>query len=214
MRTTPQIYLAGPAVFHTSALETFSEMKRLCALVGLEGMAPLDNQIGLENEPVSRETSLKIVQADLDLIKKSDGAIFCLDAFRRGTEMDAGTAMELGYAAALDKKMSGWTSDIREYPEIVEGFFTTRSLTLTETHANATGGTSGTKRDVDGMLVHSEGFYQNGMTQGAIELSGGQVFANENWKKAFFDAAKNISAQFGIAYAPVPLQEIISPPTP
>ena len=51
-------------------------------------------------------------------------------------------------------------------------------------------------RDADGILVHSQGMVQNGMTQGAIELSGGKVFADLDWEKAFAAAACHLAQSF------------------
>ncbi len=36
-----------------------------------------------------------------------DGGLFCLDPFRRSSEMDPRTAFEVGYMRALGKPMAG-----------------------------------------------------------------------------------------------------------
>lgn len=195
-RNRPKVYLAGPTVFEEDPAGIFEEMKKICLRHGLEGVSPLDNQIGLEGIPPGKALNLRIVQADLDLMDKLDGGIFCLDPFRRSTEMDPGTAVEIGYMKAQKKPMAGWTTDGREYPEKVRAFFAKTGESLTETKGNDQGGTSGLTRDPDGILVHSDGLVQNGMTHGSIELSGGKVGIDSDWKKAFEQAVISIKEQF------------------
>ena len=68
-----------------------------------------------------------------------------------------GTAFEIGYMKALGKPLAGWTSDPRPYPQRVADFFrTTFNQPLADTAPGTIGGTSGTTRDPDGILVHSE----------------------------------------------------------
>ena len=120
-----------------------------------------------------------------------DGAIFNLDPFRRGTEMDAGTAFEVGYCRALGLPISGWTIDARPYPIKVRDFMKDAyQLHLQETAPNTSGATSGALRDADGMLVHSEGMVQNLMIEMAIEAAGGAVFTSADWQAAFGRAAR------------------------
>lgn len=207
----PRIYLAGPMVFYED-LSVFDVMKEICVRHGLQGYAPADNQLGLEGASPGKETAAKIVAADFDLMDKLDGAVFCLNPFRRSTEMDPGTAVEIGYMKALKKPMAGWTTDGRPYPEKVRTFFKNESMA--KTSANPKGGTSGSERDPDGILIHSEGLVQNAMTQSGIELAGGKVFAHENWKQAFEAAVMNVAAQFNLEpqsplYIKNPLQNLI-----
>jgi nucleoside 2-deoxyribosyltransferase len=187
----PKVYIAGPMVFHPDASQRFLEMKRVLRDCGLEGCAPLDNQLGLETTAPGRALARAIYQADEDLMRKVDGAIFNLDPFRRGTEMDAGTAFEVGYCKALELPIVGWTIDARPYPVKVRDFMREAyQLELQETAPNASGATSGVLRDADGILVHSEGLYQNLMIEMAIEAAGGEVFASPDWKTAFAAAGQ------------------------
>lgn len=195
----PRVYLAGPMVFYPDALETFAEMKALCARHGLEGVAPSDNQIGLEGLPPGRALITRIVQADLALMDALDGGLFCLNPFRRSTEMDPGTAVEIGYMLAQRKPMSGWTNDPRPYPEKVrEHMARVYGEALVVTAANDQGGTSGLTRDGDGILVHSDGLVQNGMAEIGIEQAGGRVIADPDWRVAFAGAAADLAGQFGL----------------
>ncbi|MGA7323145.1 MAG: nucleoside 2-deoxyribosyltransferase [Rhodomicrobium sp.] len=192
----PAVYLAGPMVFYKD-LSVFELMKEICAHHGLEGFAPLDNQLGLEALAPGKPTVTKIVAADFDLMEKLEGALFCLDPFRRSTEMDPGTAVEIGYMIRAGKRLAGWTADRRSYYDKVRAFFGDEGIVRTA--ANSRGGTSGSDRDPDGVLIHSDGLVVNGMAQCGIELHKGKVYAHEDWRAAFEAAAMNLAAQFELA---------------
>jgi nucleoside 2-deoxyribosyltransferase len=194
----PRIYLAGPTVFAPDTETIFARMKEICSNLGVEGVAPLDGQIGLEGLPPGRPLLERIVLADIGLMDRLDGAVFCLDGFRRGTEMDAGTAFEVGYMKALGKPIAGWTRDPRPYPRKVEGFFKdVFGLGLTVAAPASHGGTSGLTRDPDGVLVHSEGCVQNAMVHVGIELGGGVVAADPDWTVAFTAAVRSVAGRLG-----------------
>jgi nucleoside 2-deoxyribosyltransferase len=195
-RAKPTLYLAGPMVFYKD-LTVFDVMKGICAHHDLEGVAPLDNQIGLEGLAPGKPTVTKIVAADFDLMRKLDAGIFCLDPFRRSPEMDPGTAVEIGYMIGIGgKKVAGWSADGRAYAQKVSAFF--KGEEISKTAANSKGGTSGSTRDPDGVLIHSEGLVQNGMVHCGIELHGGKVYAHTDWRAAFEAAAMDLAAQFGL----------------
>jgi nucleoside 2-deoxyribosyltransferase len=187
-----RVYLAGPMVFDPDPIAIFDRMKALCLAQGVVGVAPLDNQIGLEGIAPGRDLLERIVRADIALMDLVEAAVFCLDGFRRGPEMDAGTAFEVGYMKALGKPIAGWTRDIRLYPERVGDFFGQR---LMQTEAGSVGGTSGSLRDPDGVLVHSEGCVQNAMVHVGIELTGGIVAVDADWERAFSLAVASVAAQ-------------------
>jgi nucleoside 2-deoxyribosyltransferase len=189
----PRVYLAGPMVFMPEPDALFAHMKRICSAHGLEGVSPLDNQIGLEGVPAGHALAERIVAADIRLMHALDGGLFCLDGIRRGAEMDAGTAFEVGYMAALGKKLAGWTRDGRDYPQKVASYF---GSPLQPAADNAQGGTSGSLRDPDGLLVHSEGCVQNAMVHIGIERAGGTVSAHADWDVAFAAAAAQLAGQF------------------
>jgi len=188
------VYLAGPTVFLPNAAEVFEAMKAILAQYDLEGAAPIDNQIELEELEPGARLAEAIYLADEQLMREADAAIFNIDPFRRGTEMDAGTAFEVGFCKAFDLPMTGWTTDGRPYPDKVRDYMkTVFGEDLTMAGKNEKGGTSGSLRDPDGILVHSEGLFQNLMIEMAIEKSGGRAYADKNWRKAFDLAAKHLS---------------------
>jgi nucleoside 2-deoxyribosyltransferase len=191
-----RVYLAGPMVFSPAPEAAFHRMKALCRRHGLSGVSPLDNQIGLEGMAPDRGLLERIVTADIALMDTLDGGLFCLDGFRRSPEMDPGTAFEIGYMRALKKPIAGWTRDKRDYPTKVRDYFDdVFGLKLATTEPGAKGGTSGTMRDPDGMLVHSQTCLQNAMIDIGIATAGGQVFAHPDWEIAFERAATCLAAQ-------------------
>jgi nucleoside 2-deoxyribosyltransferase len=181
-------------VFLPDPAPIFAAMKRICARHGLDGVAPLDNQLDLAGLPSGRALVRRIVAADIDLMRQLDGGVFCLDGFRRGPEMDPGTAFEIGYMHALGKPLAGWTADPRDYPARVAGYFReVFGVALQSAPAGTLGATSGSLRDPDGILVHSESCHQNAMTEIAIERSGGRVFADPDWRAAFAAAIRHLA---------------------
>jgi nucleoside 2-deoxyribosyltransferase len=192
----PSVYLAGPMVFEPHPGPLFDRMKAICGEHGLEGVSPLDNQAELAGHAPGKPLALAIVTADIALMHQLDAGLFCFDGFRRSPEMDPGTAFEVGYMHALGKPLAGWTRDTRLYPDRVEDFFADNfGLALSCTAPGGTGATSGALRDPDGILVHSEGCFQNAMAEIAIELAGGAVFAHPDWTVAFAQAAAALAAR-------------------
>jgi nucleoside 2-deoxyribosyltransferase len=197
MSARPRIYLAGPMVFYPDPEKTFRAMKRICARHKLEGVAPIDNQIALQGIAPGKGLIRAIVKADIALMDRLDAGLFCLDGFRRAPDMDPGTAFEIGYMAARGKPLAGWTEDGRLYPVKVADYFKrVFHEPLRVTKANPKGGTSGSKRDPDDILVHSQGCVQNGMMHIGIELGGGKVFADADWRVAFDRAAAHLAKHF------------------
>ena len=183
-------------VFERDPNAIFDRMKTLCVAAGVVGVAPLDNQIGLEGIAPGKGLLERIVRADIALMDQLEAAVFCLDGFRRGPEMDAGTAFEIGYMKALGKPIAGWTRDTRQYPQRVADFFRgTFGEGLMPAVAGRVGGTSGVLRDPDGVLVHSEGCVQNAMVHVGIELGGGVIAVDADWERAFGLAVASVAAQ-------------------
>ena len=97
-----KIYLAGFDVFYPDAKAVLRQKKVLCEEYGFEGLAPLDNEVDLSQSKASVRRA--IYDANIALIKASDILCVNLNAFRHG-EPDAGTVFEIGYGAALGKKV-------------------------------------------------------------------------------------------------------------
>lgn len=104
-----KIYLAGPDVFRSNAVEHLAELKRLCSEMEFEGLAPLDNVIEIDiNDMNTKKHSGLIFTANVELIKECDIIIANLIPFR-GACIDDGTAWEIGCGFALGKKVFGYT---------------------------------------------------------------------------------------------------------
>ena len=197
------VYLAGPMVFYPDPEGIFGRMKVICRRHGLDGVSPLDNQMGLEGATPDHTLLRRIVTADIELMDRLDGGIFCLDGFRRSPDMDPGTAFEIGYMRALRKPIVGWSRAPRHYPaKVQEHFAAVFHLDLVSTEPGAKGGTSGTMRDPDGVLVHSHGCLQNAMIDHGIMTAGGEIFAHAEWEIAFDQAAASIGRRLGSAGCP------------
>lgn len=110
-----KIYLAGPDVFRPDAIEHGERLKALCAEFGFRGLYPLDCAVPEElAEP--RERAAWIYRANVALIAEADCLLANLDAFR-GAEPDSGTSFEVGYAAALGKRLYGHVTEPGDYRE-------------------------------------------------------------------------------------------------
>jgi len=188
------VYLAGPMVFLSDAERVFGIMKNILKDHGLRGVAPVDNQSHLMGVRPGKDLNEAIYQADVEIMNSVDGAIFDISPFRRGTEMDTGTAFEIGYCRCLGIPVTGWTTQSRFYPELVSEYVKERfGQDLLEDVESHPGAKSGGSRDPDGVLVHSAGLYQNLMVQMAIEASGGAVYAGTSWETAFGKAATHLA---------------------
>lgn len=191
-----RVYLAGDIVFRPDAVGIFGRMRAICELLDLIGVAPLDGQMELMGLPPGEATIMAIVAADRALMDRCDAGLFCLDPFRRGPDMDPGTAVEIGYMFAQGKKLSGYTTDGRHYPAKVAAYFRAGwNADLRPRAAPGPGGSSGDMEDPDGILVHSDGLTQNGMTEGFIRMSGGRVAVHPDIFVAFREAAADLAAR-------------------
>lgn len=104
-----KVYLAGWEVFKPNAVEEGKKLKALCEKYGFEGLYPLDNECGDPKD---------IYAGNIALIKEADSVIANVNAFR-GYEPDSGTAFEIGYAAALNKRVIAYLSERRPMIEWV-----------------------------------------------------------------------------------------------
>lgn len=103
-----KIYLAGFDVFYPDAKQRGRWMKEQCAVHGVEGLYPLDNEADSVEE---------IFRGNLELIDGCDAVAANLNAFR-GAEPDSGTAFEVGYAYAVGKPVFVYREDQRTMREV------------------------------------------------------------------------------------------------
>lgn len=188
----PKVYLGGDLVFRKNAQQLFKAFKEICVAVRLHGVSPFDGQDEVEALPPGKATSLLIARLDRGLMDTCDAALFCIDPFRRAADMDPGTAVEIGYMAAQNKPMAGYTVDGRFYHEKVQSYFEQAWHTpLTEERPHD--GARVRWLDADSMIVHSEGLLQNAMVEGFIRQAGGDIAIADDILSAFRAAASDLA---------------------
>jgi nucleoside 2-deoxyribosyltransferase len=95
---TLRVYIAGPDVFRPDALVWAESVRALCAAQGCVALLPTDG---------GHTTAAAIYAGNIALIQQADTVLANLNAFR-GAEPDSGTCFEVGYAAALGKRVIGY----------------------------------------------------------------------------------------------------------
>jgi nucleoside 2-deoxyribosyltransferase len=149
-----KIYLAGPDVFLTDAIETGRRKRELCARHGFVGLYPLDNLVDL----AAGDASLQIFRANRAMMDAADAIIANLTPFR-GPSADAGTVYELGYMAGCGKLCLGYCNDPLAYRDRVA-----RAQPVTEA--------AGALLDAAGLTVEDFGLVDNLMIVHALDLHG------------------------------------------
>ncbi|MBS0249875.1 MAG: nucleoside 2-deoxyribosyltransferase [Proteobacteria bacterium] len=103
-----KIYLAGPEVFLPEfGKPVFDAKKSMCAEFDFEGVSPMDGELDLGVLSAFQQ-GVAIYRGNLDHMKRCDAVIANMTPFR-GVSMDAGTAFEMGYMAAMGKPVLGYT---------------------------------------------------------------------------------------------------------
>lgn len=95
----PQIYLAGPDVFHADAADIGRRKKAICARFGLEGLFPVDTETDAPGDEAAAQTAQRIYRTNIALLERADAVIANVTPFL-GALADDGTSFEIGYAVA------------------------------------------------------------------------------------------------------------------
>lgn len=116
----PTVYVASPLGF-SDITRPFNDQVLVPRLRAL-GFAVLDPWAGGaeitaalviddrdERVAALRRANDAVGRANAEMIEASDGVLAILD----GTDVDSGTAAEIGYASALGRPVVGWRSDLR-----------------------------------------------------------------------------------------------------
>jgi nucleoside 2-deoxyribosyltransferase len=148
------IYLAGPDVFLSDAIEIGRRKAELCARHELIGLFPLDNTVDVATADASRA----IFKGNEAMMDAADAIIANLTPFR-GAGADPGTVYELGYMAGRGKLCLGYSNDPAAYAERVR-----RSASVTNR--------DGHLADADGLTVEDFGLSDNLMMIHALERYG------------------------------------------
>ncbi len=161
-----KVYLAGPEVFLSNAIEIGKKKKDLCKKYGFEGIFPLDNEINFDLlRPY--ETGLKISQINEELLKKCDLVIANITPFR-GPSADVGTIFEIGFAKGLGLIIFAYTNTKILFTERTVGFVGIRSNT---DFTNL--------RDHNDMKIEQFGMTDNLMIDGGIVNDKGMIFSGD-----------------------------------
>ncbi|WP_010138639.1 nucleoside 2-deoxyribosyltransferase [Oceanicola sp. S124] len=160
-----RVYLAGPDVFHPEALALGEKKKQICRDLGLDPVFPLDEVVPPEGRTPARH-GLAIAEKDFRLARSCAAALVNLTPFH-GPSMDVGTAVELGFMAALGHRLVGYSTDPRPFGARVAASY---------------GTTEGERRPTtpDGYSIEPFGLTDNLMVDGAIHDGGGRVFLPES----------------------------------
>ena len=109
-----KIYLASPLGFSEACRDFY--YGRLLPLVresGFEVLDPWDAGIEIPAPKAEKQVwdhfNMLVGEGNREAIESSDGMLAVLD----GTDVDSGTASEIGYAFALGKKILGYRGDFR-----------------------------------------------------------------------------------------------------
>lgn len=111
----PRVYLAGPDVFEKDNARIFAALSRLAHEFGLSPIVPMEGW-GCVEQPQAKGPALaqRIFAANIARLDSADGVIANLRDFR-GTEPDAGTVFEVGYAHARGIPVVGYGIPARSY---------------------------------------------------------------------------------------------------
>ena len=158
-----KLYLAGPDVFHSDAVQLGSAKTALCAAHGLTGLYPLDGG-------TPDMTSGAIYAACLAMMHEADGGVFNMTPFR-GPSADVGTVFELGYMAAMGKPVFAYSNDARDLID---------RLRVAPGLARYDEGRHGEDwRDADGMAAEDFGLADNLMLDGTLALQGRRIHRHD-----------------------------------
>lgn len=155
-----KVYLAGPEVFlpRPQADEIGEAKRAICAELGLEALHPLDNAPDPRLEGAARARA--IYEGNRRLLDAAQLLIANLTPFR-GPSADAGTAFELGYAAARSIPVFAYSEAGDSYLERM------RRIGLAEA--------GDTRSDRLGMAIEDFGLADNLMLVCAVQASGAEI---------------------------------------
>lgn len=104
-----KIYIAGPDIFRQDVKSWAEDIRELVASFGFKALLPTDNE---------ETTAEKIYGANCNLIRQCDIVLANVNEFR-GIEPDSGTCFEIGFAAALGRRILMYTHDVRSLKDRV-----------------------------------------------------------------------------------------------
>lgn len=196
----PRIYLAGPDVFVPDPAALVKKKKEILVALGLEGCAPVDNNVleAATDNPGEKGLAFEIARQNFRLMDHCDSCICQLTPYH-GVSADVGTVGEIHYMYAQGKPVFAYSNDARPFFDRVrDDHYKGRIVKKMDPHFGVE-----TVRGDDGLLTESFGLFDNLMIPYAIEDSGGSFHSfsapKENYYTdvtAFEEAAKSVAAYF------------------
>jgi nucleoside 2-deoxyribosyltransferase len=154
-----KLYLAGPDVFLSDAVEIGRIKQELCRRHGFAGLFPLDDKI-----PSSGPLSKAIFDGNIAMLNQADAVLANLTPFR-GVSADVGTVFEVGYGYACGKKVYGYSNIRTCFIDRIREFI----------GASLTQGADGRPYAADGLAVEDFDRFDNLMIAEALLASGFDV---------------------------------------
>ncbi len=151
-----QVYLAGPEVFLSNAIEIGHNKKQICQKYGLSGVFPLDKKIDLAGLS-PQQVGFKLYEANKQTMESCQALIANMTPFR-GPSADVGTAFEMGFMCGLGRPVFAYSN--------IEDNFSVRSLAWLE--GETLEREDGRLADRFGMEVEDFGLTDNLMLDGAV----------------------------------------------
>lgn len=105
--TVKRLYLAGPEVFLSNAVEIGEAKRAACLRLGFAGVFPLDAELALRG---AASASRGIFEANMRAIADCDAIIANLTPFR-SVSADPGTVFEVAHALAIGKSVFAYSAD-------------------------------------------------------------------------------------------------------
>jgi nucleoside 2-deoxyribosyltransferase len=122
----PKAYLAGPDVFFPNAVLHARNKMEICTRHGLQGLAPLNEDIDKPSEaagepgaaePGAAEQTWQIIyQKDIAMMERCDLIIANLTPFG-GASADSGTLIEVGWFLGKGKPIFGYSNSAASFEE-------------------------------------------------------------------------------------------------
>jgi nucleoside 2-deoxyribosyltransferase len=176
-------YLAGPDVFIPDAVAHAARKVAICALHGLIGRPPLNEDVASLAAMAEDAAWRVIFRKDIAMMRDCDIVIANLTPFR-GASADAGTLVELGWFLGQGKPIFGYSNAAIPFAE--------RSRRQTDALPDP----------MAGLSVGGFGLPDNLMIAGAVEQGGGHamVVPQDGVDRAFdslemFEACVRLAAQ-------------------
>jgi nucleoside 2-deoxyribosyltransferase len=170
---TPRVYLAGPDVFRTDAIDIARAKKAICARMGFAGVFPMD--AAPDALPRNEADAGDIYRVCIAHMEHCQILLADMTPFR-GPSMDVGTAFEMGFAKARGMAVFSYSDVLGPY----NGRVPVGSFDDVGSFDGGLLARDVPARDADGLLIEEFGLQDNlmvalccddGMTHPSLEAA-------------------------------------------